>query len=167
MGEEVAIVVGGRDAEVLGLAGERLVGERDIAKGRWVPETTGRRRRKREHVRRLVEATPTQVERPQGRVIGKARLTSPPSLGPPLSAAAAIVSRAIVRARGNRRQRGEGTLISSETFIWPRLAVPLRPRAHRPRRSRAEIVADDVDMGEANVTDARERLEKPNRVAQP
>ena len=55
--------------------------------------------------------------------------------------------------------------MSSETFIWPgwlslsaRAPISLDDFAH-------EIVADDIDMGEANVTDARERLEKPNRVA--
>ena len=58
-------------------------------------------------------------------------------------------------------------LISSETFIWPRLAV-LSARAPISLDDLAhEIVADDVDMGEANVTDARERLEKPDRVAKP
>ena len=32
MGEEVALVIGERQSKVLGLAGKRLVGERDIAK---------------------------------------------------------------------------------------------------------------------------------------
>src|ERR1700722_19875372 len=36
MGEEVAVMIGERHAEVLGLAGKRLVGQRDIAKRRWV-----------------------------------------------------------------------------------------------------------------------------------
>ena len=30
-----------------------------------------------------------------------------------------------------------------------------------------EIVAHDVDMGEADVADARDRLEQPDRVAEP
>src|SRR5277367_6390056 len=65
------------------------------------------------------------------------RLTSP-SLAPLLSeAAAAIASRAIGRARGNRRQRGDGTLMSRDSFIWPGPAAPLYPRFHRPPQSDA------------------------------
>ena len=65
------------------------------------------------------------------------RLTSAPSrASSPLSVTqAAIVSRAIVRARGSFRHGDDGALMSSDSFMSPRPAAPRVRRARRPRRS--------------------------------
>ena len=120
MGDEMAIVVGERHAELLGLARERLEGERDVAERRRRPRRRSRvGRRKGEHVGRLVDAAPARVERAQRGIVGEAeahvgawasvRTPVLPAVyaRPALSAAAAIVSRAIARARGNPRHRRE------------------------------------------------------------
>ena len=65
MGDEMAIVVGERDAEVVGLARKRLKGERDVAEhALQSPRAADRGSRgKGEHVGRLVDPAPARIKR--------------------------------------------------------------------------------------------------------
>ena len=74
MRNQMAVVVGERDARLPGFALERLVGERDVAEQRRFPAAAvGWRRRKRQHVRRLVQPAPAGVQRANSGVVAEAK----------------------------------------------------------------------------------------------
>ena len=72
MRDEMAIMVGERNPERIRFARQRLISQRDIAE-RGGPRDAGRAAAgEGEHVGRLVDAAPAQVQRPQLSVVGEA-----------------------------------------------------------------------------------------------
>ena len=161
-----------RDAEALGLARQRFIGERDIAENidAGFPGDRGYGEGK--------ESTFVGLSIPRQRALSARKR--------------GVVSEAEAHLRALRRNPAAFHSRGGDRFACdrarPRQAAPQRRgnadierNLHLaafgcPSRARAfislddlahKIVADHVDMGEADVADARDRPEEPDRVAEP